>query len=82
MLILLVYGQPVILLLTRPRCVFIFELESLHAKRASVHGNQDIYAYLLPRAVKIEALTKRRTSHPLDPPITSGSHLIGRRQRL
>lgn len=49
---------------------------------ASVHINHYIKSSSLPRAVEMEALTKRGTSHPLDPPITSGSHLIGRRQRL
>lgn len=51
-------------------------------KSESVYINQYIKSSSLPRAVEMEALTKRRTSHPLDPPITSGSHLIGRRQRL
>lgn len=49
---------------------------------ASVHVNHIIKSSSLPLTVEMEALTKRRTSHPLDPPITSGSHLIGRRQRL
>lgn len=32
--------------------------------------------------VRAAAAAARDASHPLDPPITSGSHLIGRRQRL